>query len=332
MKKVIQSCAFIVFIGGAAHTMAQDGIVTKIAVIGCHRQHSPAPALEFFADQVRPDFAIWVGDNVYADTRTDAQYIAEQLEVLANKPGFGTLRNNTPFLVTWDDHDYGLNNAGGDYSLKVESRNVHRMFWELEDEIPSSRSGVFYAKRETLSNGKVIQFLMIDGRYNRGNPSDPEADALGEDQWTWLAQELEKQADLRLFVSGYQVLLELPTRWEAWIKIGRSRQRLFDLLSEKQVNNLLFITGDQHYAEVLQSANSLPYNTYEIMASGINQSERAGKARNRIAGPDKTHDSSPVLEVHWTDDPFIRFLVYDAQTGRISLEHILRFSEIYWRE
>jgi alkaline phosphatase D len=311
---------------------AQSDQSTTIAILGCHRQNDPAPALEFLSKTIKPDFAIWVGDNVYADTHDDASHIERQLKVLESKPGFKELREQVPFLVTWDDHDYGLNNAGADYPLKVQSKEVHRNFWRLENEILADQSGVYYAKQELLPNGNVIQFIMLDGRYNRGNPKDEDADALGEEQWEWLEGELTKHADLRFIVSGYQILLEEPTRWEAWVKVGESRKRLLDLLRKNNVSNAIFVTGDQHYVEVLESHRSLPLHTYEFMASGINQTERPGKARNRCAGPDLEKHSAPLIEITWSDDPVVRFINYHVTTGSIGLDKSIQLSQIKWRE
>ncbi len=311
----------------AIAAMAQSE-TTKIAVLGCHQQDKPAPSLDFFADVLKPQFAVWVGDNVYADTESDPQHIQQQLDKLAAKAGFQNLRNASTFYVTWDDHDYGLNNAGKDYKFREQSKHIHRKFWKLENEIPAGRDGVYYAGIETLPNGKTIQFLMVDGRYNRDNPRNKDADALGENQWKWLEQELRKPADIRFLVSGYQVLLEKPTRWEAWIKVGKSRKRLFELLHATNANNVFFITGDQHTAEVLRSAKKLRYNTYEIMASGINQTERPGLAVNRVAGPDKTLHSSPLIEIHWTEQPYLRVLNHNAENGSVTMEYKIVLSGI----
>lgn len=323
---------FFLFLLAAKGAIAQEAPTTTIAILGCHRQNDPAPALEYLSTTIKPDFAIWVGDNVYADTNDDALHIERQLKVLESKPGFKELREKVPFLVTWDDHDYGLNNAGGDYALKEQSKQIHRSFWGLENEILVDQSGVYYAKQELLPNGKVIQFILLDGRYNRGNPKDQNADALGEEQWEWLDGELARDADLRLIVSGYQILLEEPTRWEAWVKVGDSRNRLFELLKKNSVNNVVFVTGDQHYVEVLESHRSLPLQTYEFMASGINQTERPGKARNRFAGPDLEKHSAPVIEITWSDGPVIRFMNYHVQSGRVGLDKSIQLSQIKWRE
>lgn len=310
--------------------MAQEP-VTKIAVIGCHDQGKPAPAIPYFADSLKPDYCIWIGDNVYADTETDPQHILRQLEVLEKKDGFVKLRENSNFMVTWDDHDYGLNNAGKDYKFKEESKQIHRKFWRLESDVPEDRDGIYHSRLEKLSNGKTIQFLMVDIRFNKDEPG-PKADILGENQWKWLEEELKKPADIRFFLSGIQVLLHRPTHWEAWVRIGGSRKRLMDLIRSTGAENVIFVTGDQHYVEVLHSPNNVKYKTFEIMAAGINKNERPGVPMNRAMKADITIHSAPLIEVHWTQDPYIHFKNYDVLGNRLSSEFQFKLSQIGWKK
>jgi alkaline phosphatase D len=298
---------------------------TTIGMLGCHVQDRPSPSIDFFADVLKPDYAVWLGDNVYADTESDPQHIQNQLDKLAAKPGFQKLKAQTPFFVTWDDHDYGLNNAGTEYKFKYESKSIHRKFWELEEEVPAEREGVYYAAIETLANGKTIQFVMIDGRFNKVKNKE----ALGEEQWTWLEKELKKPADIRFLVCGYQVLLPHMTRWESWAKLGKSRKRLMDLLISTKANNAIFLTGDQHTGEVLKSQKKLKYFTYEIMACGINQTEKPGRAPNRVAGPDLTVHSSPLITINWQEkDAEIVFKNYNAENQEIVTQYSFMLSEI----
>lgn len=283
---------------------------TSIGLLGCHSQGRPAPSIEFFADVLKPDYAVWLGDNVYADTETDPQYIQDQLNILAQKPGFQKLKANTPFFVTWDDHDFGLNDSDKNYVFKEESKEIHRKFWELETIIPAEQDGVYYDQVLYLENGKSIQFIMLDGRYNYDSKN-----TLGAKQWLWLEEVLQKEVDIRFVVSGYQILLPKLTRWESWAKTGKEKKRLFDLMAKTQANNIIFLTGDQHTAEVLQSQKKYNYFTYEIMACGINQTERPGRAPNRVLGPDLTLNSSPIIEILWEEnDAQILFKNYNADT------------------
>lgn len=325
--KASLTCLFILT---AAFCNGQTHSVTKIAVLGCHNQGQPAPTISYFADSLKPDYSLWVGDNVYADTETDPQHILRQLQVLENKEGFKKLRESSKFMVTWDDHDFGLNDSDKDYVFKEESKQIHRKFWRFEEDVPSDRDGIYHARLEKLPNGKVIQFLMIDCRFNKDKPSS-KADILGENQWKWLEEQLKKPADLRFFLSGMQVLLHKPTHWEAWIRQGKSRKRLEDLIRSTGSENIVFVTGDQHYVEVLRSPSNMKYKTFEIMAAGINKTERPGIPMNRVMKADRTVHSAPLIEVHWTDAPYIHFKNYDVLNNRVSSEYKFKLSQIGWK-
>lgn len=297
---------------------------TTIGLIGCHVQDKSSPSLDYFADLLKPQYVVWLGDNVYADTEDNPKHIENQLNKLESKEGFKKLKATTPFFITWDDHDYGLNNAGYEYKFKEESKAIHRKFWDLEKKVPEERDGVYYAEIVNLPNGKKIHFIMLDGRYNKIDGNKKVAKALGEKQWQWLDSELQKESDLTFIVCGYQVLLPKMTRWESWAKQGDERKRLIELLVKRNVSNAIFLTGDQHTSEVLKSQKKLEYQTYEIMACGINQTERPGRAPNRVMGPDLTLNSAPILEITWEKDyAEILVKIYNVDSKNISSHYTI---------
>ena len=73
-------------------------------------------------------------------------------------------------------------------------------------------------------------------------------------------------------------------------------------LIEDQNAPVLFLTGDQHYVEVLKSPRNVRYKTFEIMAAGINKNERPGRAPNRVEGPDVTLHNAPILDVFFDEE------------------------------
>ncbi len=320
--------ATIALLLGAYGLFAQDNSVTTVSILGCHSQDTPAPTIPYLVNTLKPDYCIWVGDNVYADTDDNPQYIQDQLNLLAAKPGFNQLKTQSKFFVTWDDHDYGKNNYGKRYKLKEESKQIHRKFWMLENEIPANHDGIYYSKIEVQPNGKKVQFIMLDGRFNRDRPIKPNGDAFGKNQWKWLEAQLQQPADVRFLVNGYQILLEKPTEWEALIKIGKSRKKLIDLLKKYKVNNALFITGDQHYVEILESDKKLGYHTYEIMSAGINTTEEPGHPANRVAGPDLTTHDATIIEIHWQAAPYLQVKTYNVETGQVNIDYRIELGDI----
>lgn len=301
----------------------------RIGILGCHRQFEPAPALvRYLSSEL--DLALWIGDNIYADTRTDIGYLDSCYQALGAKPAFRQLMATTPYLATWDDHDYGDNDEWKDYPLKGESKALFRRFWHLEDQIPTEQPGIYYAQQLKVGN-QQLQIILLDVRYNRDEPG-PFADLLGEAQWTWLASQLRQPADLRLIVSGTQVLLDKESGSESWDQYPQAQARLFDLIRRSEAERVVFITGDQHYGEVCRLSGGVDYDVVELQFSGINQTENPEYNPLRVAPAAHTLHSYALLDLQFEpsayDPPHLLFRVFDAMSNETQLTYRVNFSEL----
>ena len=66
-----------------------------------------------------PDLFIMCGDNVYADTY-DMDNMRASYQQLFDVPQFQELTDMCPVLAIYDDHDYGVNDGGKEYSMRAE--------------------------------------------------------------------------------------------------------------------------------------------------------------------------------------------------------------------
>lgn len=315
------------------HTYAGDqATIHRIGIAGCHRQDQPAPALWRYV-RAEPDLMLWVGDNVYADTEDNIAYLHDQHSVLASLPAFEQLRASCLVAATWDDHDYGLNNAGKGYALKDESRQFFRRFWDAEDYIPAERSGVYHA-RHFGQGDERLQMLLLDGRYNRDEEGD-DGDTLGEEQWAWLEGELQKPAALRLIVNGYQFLLDREQEMETWSKFPAAQRRLFRTLRESGAEGIVLIAGDQHYSEVSRWPAAIGYDAIEIMFSGVNQEEPHVFNSKRVSPVAHAKNAYALIDITWrrtdTDEPHLVFRAMDADRDAAELTYRVNFSELRHR-
>ena len=79
------------------------------------------PTISRLASQ-DPDLFLWLGDNVYADT-TDMAEMRDTYDAKKNGATYRPfLQARIPVMATWDDHDFGENNAGDNYSSRAESQ------------------------------------------------------------------------------------------------------------------------------------------------------------------------------------------------------------------
>lgn len=314
---------------GCAGPAWSQAPVERIGIIGCYRQTDPEVALARYVD-LAPDVVLWVGDNVYVDTDDDPGAFWDAYRTLAERPAFAPLRQNAVFLPTWDDHDYGNNNEDRRYALKDTSRHIFRRFWGLETAIPEDRPGVYHARRFASEAG-TLQVILLDVRYHRDAPG-PTADVLGEPQWAWLEEQLRAPADLRLIVSGSQVLLDAESGSETWAAYPQARTRLFDTIRRAQAERVVFITGDQHYAEVARLRGALDVDAVELQFAALNQIESPEFSTTRVSPVATSTHTYAWIDVQWrateTDPPHLTYRVADAETGQIELTYRVNFDEL----
>ncbi|HCV05999.1 MAG TPA: metallophosphatase, partial [Pseudoalteromonas sp.] len=101
---------------------------SKILFGSCGHQDKAIPIFDAI-NKEQADLFMFLGDNIYGDTE-DMSVLADKYQRLGQKPGFKTLRANTPIIAMWDDHDYGENDAGSEYPKKQQSRKIMLDFWQ----------------------------------------------------------------------------------------------------------------------------------------------------------------------------------------------------------
>ena len=261
---------------------------TRIAFMSCAQQNEEQSLFDRIAAEA-PDLSLYIGDNVYGDVRSNDPALPELKTAymrLAQSAPFARLRAAAPMLTTWDDHDYGLNDAGGEYPYKEQSEALFEYVWAVpEDDPRRARPGVYGAWAFSEA-GRTVRVIMLDTRFFRsalkrtdefGAPGkerylpdpDPAKTMLGAEQWAWLEAELQKPADLRLLVSSVQVIAD-GHGWEAWRTLPTERQRLYDLLAETGVDNLVLLSGDRHAGAIYAREIGDGARLLEVTSSSIN--------------------------------------------------------------
>ena len=221
------------------------------------------------------DAFFFLGDNVYGDSRFfSITTLSRAYEIQKNK--LPDWLENIEILQIWDDHDYGLNDGGKNYRHKEISQEIYLNFWKIpQDDQRRNQEGVFFSKFVN-HNERIIQFIGMDTRYHRSNlkgsknfyrpNTDIDATILGEKQWLWLKDELDKEADIKIIASSIQVLAK-EHRFEKWSNFPDERFKLLSMLSEASTNsNLLIISGDRHRGGIYKKENLM-----EVTSSSMNK-------------------------------------------------------------
>ena len=220
----------------------------------------------------------------------------------AESPGMSRLRRSVAHLAIWDDHDYGVNDGGAEFASKAESKAEFLAFWNVAADDPRrSREGLYHAQ-VFGPPGLRIQVLLLDGRWFRSPlkrtdqrdapgrerylpDEDPAKTMLGEAQWAWLEQQLRQPAEVRLIVSGVQVVVE-GHGWERWGNLPRERERLLRLIAGTRAEGVVFLSGDRHIGALYTETRATPYPLHEMTSSGITHTWRTAAE----AGPNRNGD------------------------------------------
>lgn len=327
--------------------------LTRIGFGSCAHQDDPQPIWQAInADQ--PDVFVFLGDNIYGDSR-DMKELQQKYQKLAEKPGFKTLREQSEVIATWDDHDYGENDAGTEFPPKQASREIMLDFWaEPENSVRRSQEGGIYTSYIYGPPGQRVQILLLDLRWNRSplksvsraeykaekeprnmGPYEPiessEASLLGERQWLWLEEQLQQPADLRLIGSSIQLLPEF-TGWESWANFPNERQRLFDLINHHKVSGLYIVSGDTHWSEFSRIDNVAPYPLWEATSSGLTEEWKAiSPNRHRLGQATHSHNYG-LIEIDWSKPQPEMTVSIKGESGAIYLQNTLRLSDLNYSQ
>ena len=215
----------------------------------------------------------FLGDNIYGDKKNGS---LENIQS-AYKKQSENLPNwlkQIEINAIWDDHDYGINDGGGDYKNKVQAQKLFLDFWKIkESDRRSSKEGVYFS-RDVIVNNKIIKIVGLDTRYfrsplegdkrSRTPTQDKTKTMLGVDQWSWLENQLLGDMDVLILASSVQIIAT-NHGFEKWGNFPHERERLLKLLGELK-KPVVMLSGDRHKAGLYKVGN-----LYEITSSSLNK-------------------------------------------------------------
>lgn len=270
--------------------------------------------------QDRPDLWLWLGDNIYADHATAAER-RQIFDQLKNDPFYSALRKTTAVVGTWDDHDYGYNNADGSFADKDASKDILLNFLDVAADNPVwNREGV-YQSYSFGPEGQKIQIILLDLRWGMIQ-TGVNRRLLAEDQWTWLEKEIrDSTADLIFIGSSLNVTSPVTVfGLEGWRHYANDQQRLYALLDEIQTPMVL-LSGDRHFAEVYRVELPSGRPIYEFMSSGLTHAigvklPHAGRLGDMVG-----YKNYGLLEIDWTPKgPEVGLAIKSAEQYRLFQE------------
>lgn len=290
----------------------------RIGFGSCRKQSKPQPiwrAVSRLARSAKLDAWLWLGDAIYGGKGiSPPEKLAQYYQVAAAAEG-DLLGAADVIDGVYDDHDYGINDGGGNYDHKEAARALFldHVVHAPADSPRRTQAGGLYGARTFGVPPHQVKVLMLDTRYMRADYVIPsvggstwlpkagqlaglvrglsallgvgtshEGDMLGsEAQWQWLEAELtNSSAAAHLILSSVQVLTSSPI-FESWGHFPRSRTRLLSLLQRSKPAGALLLSGDVHFAELLGGRRS---GLLEVTSSGLTHSCNDGLIGRALCG------------------------------------------------
>jgi len=232
-----------------------------------------------------PDIWVWGGDVIYSDTE-DMSYLEKNYLKQKTNIEYSNFSNNIEILATWDDHDYGVNDGGTEYSKKAEAQQLFLDFIDVpKDDKRRKQEGVYFAKDFTINN-KTIKIILLDTRYFRTALTKDtksrkkykpntfgDGTMLGETQWKWLKNQLQNSnASYTILMSSIQ-FLSTEHGYESWGNMPHEVQKLENLIVATNTKNAIILSGDRHISEFSKKEiDSLNYPLIDFTSSGMTHS------------------------------------------------------------
>ena len=335
-----------------------DVPLERIAFGSCAIQDQPQPIWDGIVE-LKPQLFVFLGDNIYGDS-IDMDVMRAKYKLLANQPGFQKLKQSCQVIGTWDDHDYGANDAGVEFPMKRESQQVFLDFFEVPKDDPRRHQEGVYSSRIYGPTGKRLQLILLDTRYFRsplvsgyktGEPgegyrgvygpnTDTRSTVLGETQWRWLEEQLNFPAELRVIGSSIQLIAN-EHGYEMWDNFPHERQRFLRLLQKTKANGVVVLSGDRHLAEISRinsnAENGLGYPLFDVTSSSLNAPNRnftksgvrfINQVNSYRVGLQYFDTNFGSILINWDQpDPVVRLQVRDEK-GDVVLQQRVSLSQL----
>ncbi|MEM8782877.1 MAG: alkaline phosphatase D family protein [Planctomycetota bacterium] len=333
--------------------------ITRLAFGSCAKESSPQSIWSAVqrawgdggSQDAGPQVWVWAGDNIYADTE-DMALMERKWGQLSAIPGYAAVRDAAwSVLGTWDDHDFGANDAGREYPMRAESQALLLDFLGVPSDSPRRRREGVYHAATFGPVGQRVQVIVLDTRYHRSEleryeaaegerraPYKPSTDRdqtmLGDAQWQWLERRLLEPADVRLIVSSIQFVSD-EHRFEKWSNLPRERSRMLRLIDQTGAAGVVFLSGDRHHAELSRFERADRFPIYDLTASGLTQSRPRPDAASRPLEINRhrlgrtfrgQHFGTVTIDWH-QPDPTVRLAIHDQQNDT-PIARTIKLSEL----
>lgn len=228
------------------------------------------------AEAANLDYLFFIGDNVYGDN-----LLSHSSKLLWSKYVEGRKaipyyhwKNLKPVIAVWDDHDFGKNDARGDYKNKTKNLEIFNAFFAQEADGKTlfrgpGNSSFFQAFNQN--------FAFCDNRYYRELPyADGTLSFLGVDQINFMTNNVDKNLKATFLLEGSPWFGRTQKNMTSYQQVAPKEQEAFFKVIQSWGVPVLFGAGDVHFSEISSLDKSLlGFNSYEIVSSCMHSSPKS---------------------------------------------------------
>lgn len=214
-----------------------------------------------------PDVMLWLGDNTYLSqgdwwTRTGYQ---QRYTDIRRLPELQPLLSGCQHFATWDDHEFGPNNATGAWIHKDLALETFRLFWANHSygyrDLPGVMSAFQYYD---------LEVILLDNRFYRSLPQkDGGGQVFGREQIDRCIDLLRASRAKYKFVAMGGQFLNSAARFENYAQYPQERAYFYQRLRDANLQGVILLSGDRHASEVLVDSSSFPHAVVEITSSPL---------------------------------------------------------------
>jgi alkaline phosphatase D len=237
----------------------------------------------------KPELMLWTGDNVYMapyDLGNIYSMNRRYMTTRAVPETFPVLAGMANF-ATWDDHDFGPNNADGSFPRKQESLQLFQTYWPNPGYGTPQTPGVFSKIR-----WGDVEFFLTDNRFHRQDKLGgmKEKAFLGQAQLKWLQEALSAStATFKIVVTGSPVLNEFYD--ESYIHYLYEYRQLMTFLQESRLPGVFLLSGDRHHSDLVKHTRPGLYPLYNYTSSPLTSSVTQVLTREERTNPERVPGS-----------------------------------------
>ncbi len=237
--------------------------------------------------RVEADFMLWTGDHLYykKDDWNSYENMFRKFVEMRTKDQMKQFLTAMPQVGTWDDHEYGPDNSGKSFEGKQDARKIYSQFW----------GNPYYGENDQgiYSNftHQDCEFFLTDVRYFRDVQDQPGCKMLGDQQMDWLKKVLKSsRATFKFVVVGTQAI-NTYTVSEGYCRYPEERQQLLDYIKEAEIEGVIFLSGDRHFAELYRLKSEECYPLYDFTSSPLSSFSKVTPWRKERDGVTNVPDT-----------------------------------------